>query len=52
MDDPKTLDDLINDYGFLEIIPDEIDTRLYGDCTDPEQVDGFWAEDDELEFEE
>ena len=49
MDIPKTLDDLLNDYGFLEITPED-DGKDYGDVTDPDQVKGFWLDDmDEFE---
>ena len=49
MDKLKNLDDILNDYGFLEIIPED-DDKEYGDCTDPDQVKGFF--DARLEDEE
>ena len=49
-DDPK-LEEIMGDYGFIEIIVDEITDIEYGDCTDPDQVKGFCdqriGEDDE-----
>ena len=48
MDKPKTLDELVNEYAFIEIIPED-DDKDYGDVTDPEQAKGFWLEDDDFE---
>ena len=50
MDTPKTLDDLLNDYAFIELTPED-DEREYGDVTDPTQAKGFWLDDmDEFEI--